>query len=248
MSQKLAVSFILTLLTGCGQLQSPASQAPAAARPAGPEIRWVVADTRKLTEAVEIAIINADPDYQTEKKRYADSKQAQQLLREQIDELEQAGKRKCIDERGNPRQNDPNNSSSPLNTPMLRGFSRPSRLSAEIQRPNKPSYWDCVKTIAEDPLISDLRTQQSRFGNIEQQRRNTERERRQRAETILSKLAADYGQAHGYPLILNNISQYVLFNRNKVVLDVTDDLLDYIAAHPEATQPPAVAADPAVNP
>jgi hypothetical protein len=95
-----------------------------------------------------------------------------------------------------------------------------------------PEYMACINKIAEDPLINDLKKKLEDFHDMDILQRGHETKLRKQADNALVSALESYSKQHGYQLIISDSSQNIIYNQGKVVLDVTDDVLDYISKNP----------------
>ncbi|ASF44692.1 OmpH family outer membrane protein [Methylovulum psychrotolerans] len=238
MPQKTAASLLFILLAGCDALQSsPPAPAPA-------EIKWVVADKYTLTQAVTAALTRADPAIELGKKQYKEMSNERQFLNKQIEHLELDLRLQCYEAWDKVHKQGPAKSGQPPSKP-------PTRLDYSPSNPidyDDPDYRACLRKITTDPLLNDLQSKQHTY-YFEQEREYSQREQtlRQNTESTLTQLLDTYAQAHGYQLIIESGERNVLFNRNKIVLNVTADLLDFIGKQPLITPAPPVANKPATG-
>jgi hypothetical protein len=236
MPQKTAASLLLILLAGCDPLQSPPPTPVTNA-----EIKWVVADKYKLTQAITAALTSADPTIELGKKQHEEMSKERQLLNKQIEYLELGLRLQCYNVWNKSHKHEPTKSGQPPSKP-------PTRLDYSPSDPidyDDPDYRACLRKIPTDPLLNDLQSKQHTY-YFEKEREYSQREQtlRQNTESALTKLLDTYAQAHGYQLIIENDERNVLFNSNKIVLDVTADLLDFIGKQPLTIPAPPVANKP----
>jgi len=239
MPQKTAASLLLILLAGCDPVQPPP---PTPAPVTTAEIKWVVAHNHELTQAITAALTSADPAIELGKKQYEEMSNERRLLSKQIEQLQRDLKRQCYEMWDNAHKNGPAKSGHPS--------SKPPRLDYSPSDPidyDDPDYRACLQKIPVDPLLRDLQGKQHAYFEKEGEYSQREQTLRQNAASALAKLLDTYAQAHGYQLIVDYDGRNVLFNRSKIVLDVTADLLDFIGKQPLTTPAPPVANKPATG-
>lgn len=227
MTQKLTVCLLLTLLTGCDWLEQPQSS-----KPAEQPIKWAVVEKHKLDEAMGEAVAKANPEIAADKKQYAEAATAAALAMGQIAEITRSLKQKCDDYVVNNNKNAP-----PKPEPEFRvrsGGPVPPVSQAEMILRGDPVYAECLKKIPEDPLLRDLQAKLDSFNVLEKGQNNRSGKLREQVDKALATILAAYGQQHGYQLIISKNGQELLFNKSNLVLDITPDVLDFIAKHPVA--------------
>ncbi|MDO9103627.1 MAG: hypothetical protein Q7U57_01565 [Methylovulum sp.] len=239
---------LLTLLTACDQQQLPQptqtansiSSAPQTSVPT-PEIKWAVANKYKVTEAIKIALTNADPEIESQNAHYNEAVKERKLIDEQIDRLTQQIKDKCGGEKSKDK-NKPHeiHLKGGRNLGEQGGFAITISELEDIRRGhNNPDYWDCIdKAKKEDKQMIDLQGKLARLSDLFLEKRQNDQMFRERANNTFTQLIDTYGQLHGYQLIISGGSELVLFNQSKVVLDITEDLLAFIAQQPLTPKQP----------
>jgi hypothetical protein len=241
------VNCLLILLSACDQQQFPLSAGKdvnqdnptpqVSARTA--EIKWAVANKYKLTEAIKEALTKADPEIEANDARYIEAVNERKSLIEQIEHSTQAIKDRCADEKNK-------NSSQEIHLKDDRhsgeqgGFSVTISELEDFRRgSNNPNYMDCVKQSKnKDQQIIDLQGKLARINNLSLEKNQSEQIFRERVNTTFTQMVSTYGEMRGYQLIIGNGSSEVLFNQSNVVLDVTGDLLEFIAQQPIASKQP----------
>lgn len=236
MANRLAIHMCcLMLLTACEQRQLPQpAQTPHVSSSAlpTPEIKWAVANKRKLADTVRAALVKADPEIAAENAKYEAALKERDSLAGQLDGLKMEARDRCAREKldGKAKDARPNEGK----TSNAQGSSSAPLLEMQgIQRGrSNPEFLDCINKSQEDSRIQDLQAKMKSIYEFAEKRQRNDQLLRQRADIAYTELLDSYGKTHNYQLIVNGGPELVLFNQSKVVLDVTEDIEDFLARNP----------------
>lgn len=92
-------------------------------------------------------------------------------------------------------------------------------------------YKDCVAKISQDPLIVDLKHQVEKIYDTQSKNRHHEIEVRKKIDDYAKSIIGKYAEANSFQMIVSNNygDNTILYNADKVTLNVTDDVLSFIS-------------------
>ena len=110
----------------------------------------------------------------------------------------------------------------------------PTEMQAFQKTRSNPEFLECINKSQEDSRVQDLKAKIRAVDEFYEKRHRNDQLLRQRADSAYMELLESYGKTHHYQLIINGGPDLVLFNQSKVVLDVTEDIEDFLAKNPPA--------------
>lgn len=235
---------VVSVLIGCGQLQT---------NPESPKslMKWAMVDKNKLDKSVMEYIKKINP-VPVELSNEEELRQSRSKIERQISEIESDASKKCVT--ANTENDKKTNSVEKLNHSAYVAGSPPiinreggininghyvplSAINTYPKVINQDNYRECLSNISQDPLVADLREQANKLDKIRLERNRYEDETRKKAAEYTSDMLAKYADANRFELIVSNNhgNANILYNAEKISLDVTDDVLDFIAKTQEST-------------
>ena len=238
---KLIISLIVSIaLVGCDQLpNNPKDQ-----------MKWAVVDKNKIDKFV-IEFIKKNNPASAELDNEEESYRERSKIERQISEIEADATKTCVS-----ANTSSDKKISPAVSENLAGTIHPSPsmnsrgelninghyvpLSAISNFPrvtNQDNYRNCLSNVSKDPLIADLQEQINKLDNLRLARNRYNEEIRKKTAEYTNTILTKYAEANHFELIVGNNSGggYILYNANKVSLDVTDDVLAFISKIQEST-------------
>jgi hypothetical protein len=237
MSKFILLLIISTAFVGCEQLSNkPKSQ-----------MKWAIVDKNKIDTALNeyMKKKNPAPELGNEEESYRERSK----LQSQISELESNERKKCVsanttsEMRAKPaRRGDVDTIIAPSANSGEGGFNINdhyvpySAIKSFPRIANQESYGNCLSGIPKDPLIADLKGQLDKMDKANLERRRYDTEIRKKAAEYTIVLLAKYAEANHFELIVNNYSggENILYNADKVLLNVTEDVLAFISKNQES--------------
>lgn len=245
---KITTTLLVSLvLIGCEQLQNhQANQANPKAL-----MKWAMVDKNKIDKSLMELIKKNNPapaELGNEEESYRDRAK----IERQISEIEGDAEKKCVnantvsDKKNSYSENTSHAGIAPRAPSMssseggfnINGHYVPlSAINNSPRITNQDNYRECLSNISKDPLIADLREQVNKLDKVRLERKRYEDEIRKKASEYTKLMLTKYAEANSFELIVGNNhgGDYVLYNADKVSLDVTDDVLDFISKRQEIT-------------
>jgi Skp family chaperone for outer membrane proteins len=209
MLNKPAASLLLLLLTGCDVIdhqQPPPKPAEAAPAP----LKWAKVDRYKISSTIKNALQQASANAAHQGDETI--QQTRDALRQQINALQQAFQKKCVDMATTDSQT-PAADSAKLMKACLKKQSDDSEISTLIAQFNK--------SLADERAIWG---QDSRFYP--------------QADKLLKPVMDSYAAQHDYTLIISDNSHSFLYNQDQVALDITAEVLEFLKQNPSLLDNP----------
>jgi len=191
--------------------------------------KWAVVDKNKIQASVFEEFKKSNP-YPPEINQDADENSRERsFTREQASDLENTAKLKCraaMLKDSSTKQ--PNiRSSLGMNAPIALAPSIDWEYEQKLK--NSPVYQECLNNIKQDPLIADLKDKSRKIEEIFEARRKHDIEVRKIADKAIEVAVTQYAEKNKLDLIVTNQfynnDNNVLYNKNKVILDVTPDVV-----------------------
>ena len=183
---------------------------------AKPAVLWAVEKKSEVLIAARERVRRDNP-YPSILANATEDRRNLDLVRKQISGLKQAAISRCLATQ--PRESDarPTENGS-INSLRIPSGGLPAAYAATIL---------CARATEGDQLILDLQGRMASLDSLEEQRRRFDQDSYKKAEQAVQDATEGYAHSKGYQLIVNSESA-VLFNETKVVLDVTDGVIDYL--------------------
>lgn len=238
MSKKLAVGLLLMLINPRDGLTQP------------PKL-WAMVNEARVTTVILDGLKKADPSYEADQQRFSEYNVEQNDLHHELLTLERLGKQKCTDlflkKTGNtqtflfPRLTGIGAKAS--GTAILEAVDEVVRANGILQQKLQadPDYNDCIGKIRQNPLFQTLQATEAKYGPTDAMRQEFGKRQNwmmKQAKNLFEKAVNRYAEKHGYRFIMNAYPNDILYNQNKVILDVTDDVLDFIKKNPPMAAAP----------
>jgi hypothetical protein len=236
MSKLILLLILSTALIGCEQLSNKSKS----------HMKWAVVDKNKIDSALN--------EYM-KKKNPASGSGGEELygeiskLQNQISELESNERKKCVSANTtsekkikSAREGEINTINAPSASSGEGGFNINghyvpfSGIQSFPRITNQESYGNCLSGISKDPLIADLKGQIEKINNNIKEKNKLDRKAKEEATEYTRNQLTKYGEANHFELILYSYSgdNHVLYNADKVWLDVTEDVLAFILKNQES--------------
>lgn len=230
--------FILTLilsisLTGCDLISNQKNK-----------IKWATVDKNKIITALTESFKKNNPA-PAELGNEEETSRETTKIQNQISQLESDAREKCFLKTSNEK--------NVIKPGEVITYEKPSEGIKTIRNlSNKPislSYIKnepyskeddkthaCLSDISKDPLITDLRIQVNKFYEARMARSRHETEIRKKVDEHASSIIAKYAEANNFQMIVSNNygGENILYNADKVSLNVTDDVIAFISKNQES--------------
>jgi hypothetical protein len=192
--------------------------------------KWATVDKYKIQNAVVDDFKNNNP-YPAEISKDIDRRvRDRDTLKEQISDLETAGKQKCkasgtqkTDASPKKTIGSPDAMPSEPHIESIEDWNRERRLE------NSPEYIDCMANVKKDQLIIDLKDKVKALDDMYDAKRKYDDSMKKKLEKTIDAAVAEYAEKNGFELIISNQSNgIVIYSKEKAVLDVTADVIDAV--------------------
>lgn len=162
-------------------------------------------------------------------------------IQNQISQLESDGREKCFDTGINKEKKMIKPGEAITYTKPSEGIKtirnlsdRAIPLSEVMGQPSGSSnnkIQKCIADISKDPLIADLRVQVNKLYQAQVAKHRHRAEAQKKVDEYVNSAIAKYAEANNFQMIVNNnySSESILYNADKVSLNVTDDVLAFIS-------------------
>lgn len=204
--------------------------------------KWAAVDKYKIQNTVDDEFKDNNPYPEDINKDIESNVRERNLVKDQISELQSEGERKCKLS----FLPSSNSTADPQKTFLI----SQGKVLAEKPQPepiedwqrvrkveNSPEYQDCLADIKKDPLIIDLKEKSGKLDAIYDAKRKHDDEVKKKLEATIESAIAVYAEKNGFDLIITNQSNgNVLYSKDKVVLDVTADVIDMLQKNMVATK------------
>jgi hypothetical protein len=237
MSKFILLLIVSIALVGCEQLSNNHKN----------QMKWAIVDKNKIDTALNeyMKKKNPAPGLGNEEESYRERSKIQS----QISELENNERQKCVsanttsEKKIKPeREGEVNTIHAPSAKSGEGGFNINghyvpySAISNFPRVTNQKNYSDCLSGMSKDPLITDLKEQLNKFDKATSEIHRYNTEIKKKAAEYTSTLLAKYAEANHFELIVSNYSggENILYNADKVSLNVTEDVLAFILKNQES--------------
>ncbi len=213
--------------------------------------KWAVINQNILQNKVSEIFKKTDAFYK-ENSGYEGNRRELNLIEQQIGEITLSAAQKCAADIG---KLDKNNPATPSKTiPKEPSKIMPTQMAGAPSRQagwlygdefqygqqaggselmQNPAYQDCLRNIRTDQLLIDLKDKKKKIDSLSIVLQQHEQDSRKQINEEIELAVAKYAKQNGYQVILNGANN-IMYNRDNVVLDVTNDALEYIKNnHPE---------------
>jgi hypothetical protein len=217
-------------LMGCDQFQNNRQQ-----------LKWAIVDKNKVVNSTFETFKKNNP-YPTELGNEDDSKLDMSQIQSQISQLETNAKQKCFDANSERQKKTSlkmdktdrviSTSKNAINfvIPVSSLESLPKKgVTNSMAFDNE--YHDCIANIAKDQVNIDLHARLNKLIEATGARYRHDIDNRKKAEEYVNTAIAKYAEVNHYKMLVNSNSggDYILYSEDKVSLNVTDDVLDFIS-------------------
>lgn len=175
-------------------------------------LKWAVINRSKVISTINENFKKNNPYPKEIDQDFEQTNSDRYLLVQQVSELERTAKQKCVSDTAN---NAANQQSKAMADMSAYGYG------------NTPAFRECLLNIQKDPLTANLKEKLKKIENLYAQRREYEKQLRKKTDELIALAIPKYAEQNGYQLIINQ-SNDLVYNHDKLVLDVTDDVIDYI--------------------
>lgn len=221
MLKKISFALLLIAVSGCDNMDfarnhsgtEKAAPPTAAAEARNNSLKWAVINKSKVQATTHETLKKANPYPKEIDQDLEKASRERSLLQQQVYELDRTAQQKCITEAAK---------SATDQQPKLT-----NEMTAYGYR-NAPAFRECLLNAQKDQLTADLKVKLKKFDELYTQRREHEEGLRKKAEEAIALAIPKYAEQNGYQLIISNQSNDLVYNHDKLVLDVTDDVIDYI--------------------
>ncbi|MDD5273427.1 MAG: hypothetical protein PHU14_11990 [Methylovulum sp.] len=202
MLSKSAASLMLLLLGGCDLVNDRPHPPPSVAKPAAAPLKWAMLDHNKLYMTIEK---RQEAQGKAEPQDFAKKLAALRAAEQEEANSEQPARQKCADMAGAGKANDSN-----------------------------PAYMQCLRNLKDDPAIKAVRSKLRIMAGALMNRESMDAlTASARQNASLSKTVLDsYAAQHDYALIVSNHQPNLLYKQSPTVVDITDDVLKFLAQNP----------------
>lgn len=207
----LLISTLLLGLSGCKLDKLTATE------PAHP---WVVVDRYKIDNLINTAIKKNNP-------YPAEIGDDEELMRQRMElqriqsQAESVARSKCTPE-------------------INRSTSSTLSLDENAGQASMQKYRDmqlCMQQANNDPLVMQMREKMMALNKLSEKKSRFDMDLRTISKTAMDKVMEAFAKEKGYRLILSKNNDSILFNADMQILDVTDELANYIDQHPIPKDP-----------
>ena len=214
------------LLVSCKYEANPKSQ-----------FKWAVVDKNKISNALADLFKKQNP-YPPELADYESIASEERKTQNQIRQLKKEAEEKCMKDQKNLKKTEHSKNESlsgaegqlePYRMHELRAIGLSSAfLKAGIVDQQK--FADCISVIENDPLIADLKKNLDKIDEIQKTKSHFDSDIRKKTDEYIKNMIARYGETNNFQVIVstNYGSDSILYNADKVTLNVTDDIVDFI--------------------
>jgi hypothetical protein len=87
----------------------------------------------------------------------------------------------------------------------------------------------CTNQVRNDPRMLDLSEKLAKLNNLAISRRDFDNDTRKKVKEFVDKAIVEYAKNNNFQLIINRYSDNIAYNSDKVVLEVTDDVIAHLS-------------------
>ncbi|NOS73987.1 MAG: hypothetical protein HOP36_05510 [Methyloglobulus sp.] len=234
MSKFILSLIISTAVVGCDQLANNQKN----------QMKWAVVDKNKIDNALNEYIKKKNP-VPAELGNEEESYRERSKIQSHISELESNATQKCVSVNTTSDKKVQGETDTIHTAPSMKGsggfninghYLPLSAISNFPKVTNQENYHNCLSEISKDPLISDLQLQLNKLQKSTTERHRYDTEIRKKAAEYTHTILAKYAEANHFELMVSNNygGENILYNADKVSLNVTDDVLAFISKNHES--------------